>query len=308
MINKEYQEVTASKIDWGSRGRRFKSYRPDSKALRRKPEGFVISARVAASTEIRGAGQNRIPENMTPRLPQYRSILDARQIADGINAALKNARRLAEDSKILLDNHRFPTAASVAALSIEESGKTAILRHLASATDDKTAKPIWKEYRSHKAKNRMWILPELVAKGARRLQDFASLFEHAADHPELLDQVKQLGFYTDCLGEAHWSTPPGVVDESLARKLVETATIMATGREVTVSEIKLWVKHVGPHLNGKQLKAEAGLKRWYEEMQHLGLYPAGENAMRAFIEGGGIQSQRDDAEPPAAVDPRRDRD
>ena len=231
---------------------------------------------------------------MAPRLPQYRSTLTAQQIADGINAARRNAARLADDAQLLLENGRFPTAASVAALSIEESGKTAILRQLASATGDESAKSLWKEYRSHTAKNRMWIMPQLLSQGARRLRDFASLFEANAEHPQLLDQVKQLGFYTDCLGEAHWSTPDTVIDENLANTLVQTAQIMACSRDTTATEIELWLKHVSPHMNSKQCDAEAGLKKWYEEMQYLGLYPAGDNAMQAFIDWGLSTEENED--------------
>ena len=37
-----------------------------------------------------------------------------------------------------------------------------------------------------------------------------------SDHPYVLDQLKQIAFYTDCLGDAHWSIPDEVIDESPA--------------------------------------------------------------------------------------------
>ena len=45
-----------------------------------------------------------------------------------MNAARRNARRLAEDAKLLLEAGRYPTATALAVLSIEESGKMSILR------------------------------------------------------------------------------------------------------------------------------------------------------------------------------------
>jgi hypothetical protein len=48
-----------------------------------------------------------------------------------MNAANRNARRLVADAKLLLDAGRYPSAAALAALAIEESGKTSILRTLA---------------------------------------------------------------------------------------------------------------------------------------------------------------------------------
>lgn len=57
------------------------------------------------------------------KLPQFKGELSAAQIASGMNAARRNARRLADDARLLLDAERFSSAASIAVLSIEESGK-----------------------------------------------------------------------------------------------------------------------------------------------------------------------------------------
>jgi AbiV family abortive infection protein len=140
---------------------------------------------------------------MKKKLDAYRGRLSAAQIAAGMNAAAKNARRLVEDAATLLAAGRFPTAASLATLAIEEAGKISILRMLALATSDAEAAEAWKDFRSHTRKNSAWLLPQLAATGARKLDDFRPLFDEASDHPFMLDQIKQLGFYTDCLGKAH---------------------------------------------------------------------------------------------------------
>jgi hypothetical protein len=44
-------------------------------------------------------------------------------------------------------------------------------------------------------------------KGARKLDDFASLVVDDAQRAALLDQVKQIALYTDCLGNRNWSNP-----------------------------------------------------------------------------------------------------
>jgi AbiV family abortive infection protein len=133
-----------------------------------------------------------------------------------MNAATKNAGRLAKDAANLLESGSFATAASIAILSIEEAGKVSILRTLALAKSDAEATETWKEYRSHTRKNVAWLLP-LAAAGARKLDDLQPLFYQTSDHPFILDQIKQLGFYTDCLANAHWAIPPDVIDERLAR-------------------------------------------------------------------------------------------
>ncbi len=69
-------------------------------------------------------------------LDSYKGKLDNKQIADGINAARRNARRLFEDAQMLLGANRYPTVASLAILSIEESGKEYIIRGMAIATTE----------------------------------------------------------------------------------------------------------------------------------------------------------------------------
>ena len=85
----------------------------------------------------------------------------------------------------------------------------------------------------------MWLFPQLVGDGARHLGEFRSLVDKGAEHPFLLDQLKQLGFYTDCLGDAHWSVPDEVVDLDLATSLVRTAVLLANAKKVTEEEMDL---------------------------------------------------------------------
>src|SRR5258708_40218343 len=103
------------------------------------------------------------------RPSEYRGPLTPGQVAEGMNAAIRNARRLATDAKLLLDSGRLPTAAAIATLSIEESGKASILREIAVVTSPERLKEAWKRYRDHRSKNGAWILPELIRRGARRL-------------------------------------------------------------------------------------------------------------------------------------------
>ena len=220
------------------------------------------------------------------KLDQFKGRLTTKEITAGINAAIRNAARLYQDAVILLSEKRYPSAASVAILSIEESGKVSILREMALAKDDKAVIACWQAYRSHTKKNVTWLLPQLAARGARRLDDFAPLFDTNSDHPFLLDQIKQIGFYTDCLGKTHWSIPDEVIDQTLAKMLVEIAKIFAKHRETTIKEIELWIKHLGPVWMTNPGWMKKALTNWYAEMQQLGLAPEGENAMEEFIRHG----------------------
>lgn len=221
---------------------------------------------------------------MKKKLDAYRGKLTPAQIAQGMNAAATNARRLAEDAAVLIEARRFATAASLATLSIEETGKISILRGLALASTNEEALKAWKAYRSHTRKNAAWLLPHLYAKGARKLDDLRPLFDEKSDHPYLLDQVKQLGFYTDCLGQAHWSTPDAVIDEPLARMLVKIAEVLLAGNHIyTEKEVDLWVKHMSPVWNKNLVLRKDALVNWYAAMQKSGLASEGINEMEQFI-------------------------
>ncbi len=136
---------------------------------------------------------------MGKKLEQYSGALSREQIAQGMNLAKKNAWRLYEDADVLFQAGRLPSAMSLAILSIEESGKVNILRRMSTETTPEAHKALWKEYRSHTKKNLMWTLLSCVRRdGATKLQDFAPLFDESSDHPFLLDQLKQLAFYSDC--------------------------------------------------------------------------------------------------------------
>lgn len=224
---------------------------------------------------------------MSKKLPSYKGKLSFAQIAEGMTAASLNAARLAQDSQLLLDVGRFPTACSLAALSIEESGKVSILRAMSMASDDTEMKEEWKRYRSHTSKNVQWIFPQLVSEGARKLDDLNSLFDKDAEHPYLLDQIKQLGFYTDCLGnKGNWSIPDEVIDSKLAEELVTTANLLASRPPTSEREIELWVKHVGSVWKKDLNWMKSAVANWYEAMQREGLAPDGENGMKTFLSDG----------------------
>src|ERR1039457_2960683 len=77
-------------------------------------------------------------------LQQYKGQLTPADAADGMNAAITNAKRLAEDASLLFGRGRYPTASSLAILSLEEQGKCAILRELLSASSDNEIADCWK--------------------------------------------------------------------------------------------------------------------------------------------------------------------
>jgi AbiV family abortive infection protein len=131
---------------------------------------------------------------MRKKLNSYSGNLTPSQVADGINAARRNASRLLTDAEILLNIGKYPSAAFLSILSIEESGKTHILRLLSVSKTDEDLLKAWKDYRSHVKKNVLWSFPQMIYKSAKKLDDFRSIFHQTSEHPYLLDQLKQSVF------------------------------------------------------------------------------------------------------------------
>jgi len=216
-------------------------------------------------------------------LGQWKNSLKPAQIAAGMNAANDNARRLSEDAEILFNLDRFPSAISLSILSIEESGKVSILRELSLAKNGDEVKAAWKAYRSHTKKNVMWLFPPLVSSGANKLEDFKSLFGDKTEHPLLLDNLKQIGFYTDCLGKAHWSVPDQIIDKETAQKTLKIAKVMCKDSIYTSKEIELWVKHIKPVWKGPMELMKQALNNWFEEMLKENLITEGEYNFKDFV-------------------------
>ena len=202
-----------------------------------------------------------------------------------MNAAERNAKRLAQDARFLLDANRFATAAAVAILAIEEAGKSTVLRGMSVARTDEELKKAWKDFRSHTRKNVLWILSDMIRRGARKLDDFGPMFDPESDHPYVLDQIKQLGFYTDCIGKGKWAEPGNVIKEDLAKSFVEIAEQLASEHFVTPQEIELWVKHMGPVQKSSPAWFKKAFENYYAELQQNGLAPAGDNVATQLIEG-----------------------
>ena len=58
---------------------------------------------------------------MKTQVKPYRGTLSAQQIVDGMNAAIRNARRLAYDAKTMLERSRYPTAVARGGSSVLNS-------------------------------------------------------------------------------------------------------------------------------------------------------------------------------------------
>ena len=208
---------------------------------------------------------------MGTRLVHYKGFLTTEKIAFGMTAAGQNAKRLADDAQRLFDAERYPSALSLAVLSLEESGKHSILREMSTATTGEQILGLSKRYRRHTSKHTLTLMPERIANGARRAIEFAECVEGGATGEKATyDSLKQIGFYTDCLGKGHWSIPTDVIGRSIAEILVRFAiTTSATEKVTSNREIELWVTHMQAGFTRPRLIA------WASAMVSEGLSPDG---------------------------------
>jgi AbiV family abortive infection protein len=210
----------------------------------------------------------------TKGLTQYHGPLTPAQAAAGMRAAIENAGHLLSDAEFLLENKRWQRAAALAILSIEEMGKVPVLRGLLLARDERELRESWIQYRSHTKKNVLWVVPQLVTRGARKLEHFRPAYDESSDHAKLLDSVKQLAFYSDACGKCHWSVPRKVVDSALAEEMVRAAKLLVGAGHnafTTEAELEIWCKHMRPVWKTDMNEMNRGLLACYAEAEAKGV-------------------------------------
>ena len=130
------------------------------------------------------------------KLERYRGRLTPEGVVAGMNAARNNPLRLLSDAELLFEHGRYPSAVVLAILSIEETGKLAILRMMALESDRDKVEQVWADYRSHRKKNVFSVLPEVIRKGVRGLEDLRVVYDPQAAHPLMTEDIKQVATYT----------------------------------------------------------------------------------------------------------------
>jgi AbiV family abortive infection protein len=220
---------------------------------------------------------------------QHRGKISLAMIAQGMNAARDNAKRLLDDATALHAAGRLHSAAALAILSIEESGKTSILRGMVLCESEAEWRSAWRQYRSHTSKNIAWILGQLAAKGARTIDALRPITDPSSEHPQVLDQLKQLCLYTDCVGNSRWTSPAAVEVIEIAPYLLLMAKAMANSGETTEKELKLWRHHLLPVRHSSFEENKGAVARWWSDMRASGLSHVTEEQAEAFLRSSSVQ-------------------
>ncbi|MDX3913862.1 MAG: AbiV family abortive infection protein [Pseudosphingobacterium sp.] len=198
---------------------------------------------------------------------QFTQKLSLKLATEISNGAIENAKSLYEDAKLLYDNEKYARAISLAILSIEESGKLSIIRSILLEDDSKEISKLWKSYRRHQDKNSMWIVPELIFKGATKLDDLRKVVDKNSDHFQILDDLKQLCFYSDVFTKGKLSVPKNVANKKVAQSILDIAKINITDVSPTEESLEIWVKHLKPVWKQEMHKMKLALKNCYLELE-----------------------------------------
>jgi len=145
-----------------------------------------------------------------------------------------------------------------------------ILRRMVTAVDDEEVHQCWKEFRSHCWKNGQANFPSCI-KSSVRLDDFRCTVEKGKENQKL-DDLKQVGLYVDCVGDADWMSPSETITGEVAAAMVLIASIVCeSNKETTVRELELWKETVGACPHGTLAEMKGQLVLWRHRMEEEGL-------------------------------------
>lgn len=215
---------------------------------------------------------------------QFSQNISFEKAVEITNAAILNAKSLYDDAKLLSDNEKYARAICLAILSIEESGKPSIIRNIILEDDPKELSNLWKSYRKHQSKNSMWIIPELILNGANTLENMRKVVDPKSKHPQTLDNLKQLCFYSDVFTKGKISLPDNVANKEIASNLLLIAK--ANIKKILSSEetLEIWVKHLKPVWKKEMSKMTDALLNCYKELEEKELIEQGMSTkMKDFL-------------------------
>lgn len=206
---------------------------------------------------------------------QFKQIISLEKAAEISNGAIQNAKSLLEDAKLLFEHGKYPRAISLAILSIEESGKPSIVRSIILEDDAKEILKLWKSYRRHQDKNSMWIVPELILNGARTLENLRKVVDPKSDHPQILDDLKQLCFYSDVFTNGKLSLPVNVANKKVAKDIIAIAESSIKETFNSKDALEIWIKYLKPVWKKEMDSMKEALLSCYIELEEKNLIEKG---------------------------------
>jgi hypothetical protein len=147
----------------------------------------------------------------------------------GIEGLRANAERHLRDAKLLFAAERYPSAAMLAAMALDEMARIPILLDLAAAKGASKIKRLWAAFHEGKV-GFPWVVFH---------RDDAPIAEDELN--STLDLVKRLGRSVDCLKSGNWTDPASLINRSLAEALLGTAERIC-GHPLSGPAVRLWIE------------------------------------------------------------------
>ncbi len=110
------------------------------------------------------------------------------------------------------------------------------------------------------------------------IEELRPIFDEKSDHGNILDQLKQLSFYTDALSECKWSTPKKIITKEISETLINVANNLIMGKNndmTTEAQLEIYFKHLKPVWKADMFKMKEALIACYQEAEVKGLIKAG---------------------------------
>lgn len=208
----------------------------------------------------------------SPLNEEYKGPVTTKQVAEGILIAIKNAKSLLEDARLLLTNRRFPRTVSLSILAMEEIGKVEKLKSL--LLDDQKVATSWKSFRNHREKNFVWQFPILKMMKIADEPVLRELLSSKSESSEYIDHLKQVGFYSAAVrgigkNSIKWLDPDVFIDEPSARFYFQLAEIIVSDDAILWTEgaLDIYKKY---YEVGRKIKVWNVHEEFYKELQSEG--------------------------------------
>jgi AbiV family abortive infection protein len=162
-----------------------------------------------------------------------------------LNAAHRNAKRLALDAKRLFDAGSYSTAMGLAVLALEEHGKAMLMVQVALHRDAKQKAATWRDFYKHRPK----VFGQLMRERFRQCktaQDLETAWAATEERVQYVDEnLKQAAFYVGVNEAGDVSEPAKAFPKERVEHFVRAAELLTAKNDepTPVDFIKLMEKH-----------------------------------------------------------------
>lgn len=179
----------------------------------------------------------------------------------GVQLLQENAARLTEDAKILLQAKRYPSAAMMAVMALDELSRFFHPLMFAALHTQKQLTEGWKQFRSNRS-NFPWSIFQ------RRIDWLVPGAMSDQELNDMLSFIRALGSGADYIAPGLWLDPKELISAELAASIVGTAELFCKNT-VKPRSMEIWMEAVGSLPRNATI--EFALKKYQAMLESEGL-------------------------------------